>query len=56
MVSDVLHAGHGANRCPTLDESFLFMLPGWRAESTPGGFWKFSPRRAADRRRAGNGV
>ena len=21
-------AGHGANRCPTLDESFPFMLPG----------------------------
>ena len=36
--------GHGANRCPTMDKSFLFMLPGWRAESTPGGFWKFSPR------------
>ena len=27
-------AGHGANRCPTLDESFPFMLPGWRAKST----------------------
>ena len=24
--------------CPTLDESFPFMLPGWRAESTLGGF------------------
>ena len=25
-------------RCPALDESFPFMLPGWRAEKTPGGF------------------
>ena len=28
-------AGHGANRCPTLDESFPSMLPGWRAQD-PG--------------------
>ena len=40
-------AGHGANRCPTLDESFPFMLPGWRAESTPGGYLMISPRMAA---------
>ena len=26
-----------ATRCPTLDESFPSMLPGWRAELTPGG-------------------
>ena len=25
-------AGHSANRCSALDESFPFMLPGWRAE------------------------
>ena len=31
-------AGHVATRCPALDESFPFMLPGWRAETTPGGF------------------
>ena len=31
--------GHSATRCPALDESFPFMLPGWMA----------------DRRRAGNG-
>ena len=48
-------AGHGANRCPTLDESFLFMLPGWRTETTPGGFLMISPRMAADRRRVENG-
>ena len=25
-------AGHCATRCPTLDESFPFILPGWTAE------------------------
>ena len=44
------------NRCPTLDESFPFMLPEWRAESTPGGYLMISPRMAVDRRRAENGV
>ena len=48
--------GHGANRCPTLDDSFPFMLPGWRAESTLAGFLMISPRMAADRRWAENGV
>ena len=32
------NSGHAATRCPALDESFASMLPGWRAESTPGGF------------------
>ena len=31
-------SGHSATRCPALDESFPFMLPGCRAETTPGGF------------------
>ena len=48
--------GHGANRCPTLDETFPFMLSGWKAESTPGGYLMISPRMAADRRRAENRV
>ena len=30
--------GHSATRCPVLDESFPFMLPGWRAEKTPEWF------------------
>ena len=30
-------SGHAATRCPDLNESFPFMLPGWRAEKTPGG-------------------
>ena len=25
-------SGHAVTRCPALDESFPFMLPGWRAE------------------------
>ena len=48
-------SGHAATRCPTLDESFPFMLPGWRAEETPGGFAMISPRVATDRRRTENG-
>ena len=37
-------SGHSATRCPALDESFPFMLPVWRAETTPGGFIMISPR------------
>ena len=48
-------AGHSATHCPVLDESFPFMLPGWRAEKTPGGYIMISPRAMADRRRAING-
>ena len=29
-------AGHSATRCPTLDDSFPFMLPGWTVEKTAG--------------------
>ena len=47
--------GHSASRCRTLDESFLFMLPGWRAESTPGGFIMISPRVAVERHQTENG-
>ena len=48
-------AGYSATRCPTLDETFPFMLPGWKAEKTPGGYIMISPRVAADRRRVENG-
>ena len=48
-------SGHAASRCPALDESFPFMLPGWRAEKTPGGFVMISPRVATERRRTENG-
>ena len=48
-------AGHSATRCPVLDESFPFMLPGWMTETTPGGFIMISPRVAAEHRRAENG-
>ena len=43
-------AGHSATRCPTLDDTFPFMLPGWKAEKTPGGYMMISPRAAAERR------
>ena len=42
-------AGHSATRCPTLDDMFPFMLPGWKAEKTPGGYVMISPRAAAER-------
>ena len=48
-------SGHGVTRCPALDESFPFMLPGWRAESTPGGFIMISPHVVAERRQTENG-
>ena len=46
--------GHSVNRCPTLDRTFPFLLPGWRAEKTSVGYMMISPRRAMDRRRAEN--
>ena len=48
-------AGHSATRCSTLDETFPFMLPGWKAEKTPGSNIMISPWVAAERRRAENG-
>ena len=43
-------AGHSVTRCPTLDDTFPFMLPGWKAEKTPGGYVMISARVAAERR------
>ena len=48
-------SGHDATRCPALDESFLFMLPGWRGEKTPGDFVMISPRVTMDPRPTENG-
>ena len=47
--------GHGATRCPDLNEAFRFMLPGWKAKKVGGGYVMISPRVAAERRRPGNG-
>ena len=47
--------GHPATRCLALDESFPFMLPGWRAEKTPGGFVMISPRVMTERLCTENG-
>ena len=44
-------SGHAATRCPDLNESFPFMLAGWRAEKTPGVFIMIPPRVSIDRRR-----
>ena len=46
--------GHSATRCPTLDVTFPFILPGWKAEKTPTGYLMISPKTAMDRRRAEN--
>ena len=44
-------AGHSATHCPNLDDSFPFMVPGWTAEKTAGGYAMISPRVAAERRK-----
>ena len=36
--------GHSASRCPTLDVSFPFILPGWKSEKTPTGYLMISPK------------
>ena len=46
--------GHSANRCPKLDVTFPFILPGWKSEKTPNGYLMISPKMAMDRRRAEN--
>ena len=46
--------GHSATRCPTLDVTFPFILPGWKAEKTPTGYLMISPKMAMDRRRVEN--
>ena len=48
------NCGHSAARCPKLDITFPFMLPGWRAEKTSIGYIMISPRRAMDRNRSEN--
>ena len=47
-------SGHSVTRCPTLDITFPFILPGWKAEKTSVGYMMISPRRAMDRRQAEN--
>ena len=44
-------SGHDAN----LDYLFPFMLPGWRADSIPGGFVMISPSETAKHRQTENG-
>ena len=46
--------GHSASCCPTLDVTFPFILPGWKAEKTSTGYFMISPKMATDRRRAEN--
>ena len=48
------NTGHSAIRCPKLDITFPFMLPGWRAEKTSIGYIMISPRRAMERNQTEN--
>ena len=43
VVCSCSKAGHGVTRCPDLNEAFLFMLPGWKAEKVGGGYVMISP-------------
>ena len=43
--------GHSATRCPMLDVTFPFILPGWKAEKTSTGYMMISPKMATDRRK-----
>ena len=45
--------GHGVGRCPELDETFPYMLPGWSAEKVGANYMMISPQ-VAERFRAGN--
>ena len=46
--------GKTGHSCPTLDVTFPFILPGWKAEKTSTGYLMISPKMATDRRRAEN--
>ena len=48
-------SGHGVSRCPELNKTFPFMLPGWTAEKVGSSYVMISPRVAAERLRAENG-
>ena len=45
---------HSVIWCTYLNETFLFMLPGWKAENAGGGCVMISPRVAVERRREGS--
>ena len=47
-------AGHSATCCPTLDDTYPFMLPGWKAEKTPGGYMMISPQAVFERAKNGD--
>ena len=48
--------GHPASRCPTLDDTFPLLPPGWQADWTEDGFVMRSPQKEADRYQAGKVV
>ena len=48
-------SGRGVGRYPELNETFLYMLPGWSAEKVGGNYMMISPRVVAARLRANKG-
>ena len=48
-------SGRGVGRCPKLNETFPFMLPGWKEEKVRGSYVMVSPLVAVECRRAENG-
>ena len=44
-------SGHRVSRCPEINETFPYMLPGWSAEKVGGNHMMISPRVAAERLR-----
>ena len=42
--------GHSSTRCPTLDVTFPFILPGWKADKTSTGYLMISPKMGGKRR------
>ena len=47
--------GNGVGRCPELNKTFPYMLPGWLVEKVGANYMMISPCVAAKRLVAGNG-
>ena len=53
IYNDTLYIWHVVGRCPQLDVTFPFMLPGWSAELI-GGYYDRPVSRLARRRSTGS--
>ena len=48
--------GHGMDRCPELDKTFPYVLPGWSSEKVGANYMMISPQIAMECLRAGKGT